>query len=43
MGIAQARERAQELREEAQGALQAFGARGRRLGELADFIVLRKF
>ena len=43
MGLAQARERAQELRQEAHDAVRGFGARGRRLQELADFIVLRKF
>ncbi len=43
IGLARARERAQELRAEAQGALEGFGGRARRLGELADFIVLRKF
>jgi len=43
IGLARARERAQELRAEAQAALESFGGRARRLGELADFIVLRKF
>jgi len=43
MGLAQARERAQELRQEAQEAVRSLGARARRLRELADFIVLRKF
>jgi farnesyl diphosphate synthase len=43
MGLPSARELAQELRAEAHGALESLGARGRRLGELADFIVLRKF
>ena len=43
MGLARARERAQELRGEAQEAVRGFGARARRLRELADFIVLRKF
>ena len=43
MGLAQARSHAQELRQQARTELQGFGARGRRLGELADFIVLRKF
>jgi farnesyl diphosphate synthase len=43
MGLPQARQRAQELRAEAHAALQGLGARARRLGELADFIVLRKF
>ena len=43
MGLARAREFAEELRAEAHGALAGIGSRGRRLGELADFIVLRKF
>jgi farnesyl diphosphate synthase len=43
MGVARARELAQELREQAQAALAGLGERARRLGELADFIVLRKF
>ncbi len=43
MGLPQAREHANELRVQAQAALQGFGAGARRLGELADFIVLRKF
>jgi len=43
LGIVRARELAQELRTDAHAALQGFGAGARRLGELADFIVLRKF
>jgi len=43
MGLPRARELAQELRGEAHAALEGLGERGRRLGELADFIVLRKF
>jgi farnesyl diphosphate synthase len=43
MGLPRARELAQELRAEAHAALEGLGGRGRRLGELADFIVLRKF
>src|SRR5437773_2470435 len=43
MGVARARELAQELRHEADDALKPFGERARRLRELADFIVLRKF
>ncbi len=43
IGLARARERAQELRAEARAALKDFGGKARRLGELADFIVLRKF
>jgi farnesyl diphosphate synthase len=43
MGIARAREFAQELRHNAHEALAPLGAAARRLRELADFIVLRKF
>ena len=43
MGVAEARQYSDELRREAHAALEAFGARARRLGELADFIVRRKF
>ena len=43
MGIARARGLAEELRENARQALQPLGAGARRLRELADFIVLRKF
>ena len=43
MGLAAARQLAQDLRGEALAALAGLGAAGRRLGELADFIVLRKF
>jgi farnesyl diphosphate synthase len=43
MGASRAREFAQELREQALGALEAFGGRALRLQQLADFIVLRKF
>ena len=43
MGLAAARRLAQELRGEAHAALEPLGAAGRRLGELADFVVLRKF
>ena len=43
MGLAPARALAQDLRREAQAALEGFGAGARRLRELADFIVLRKF
>jgi len=42
MGLARARELAEELRGEAHAALAGID-RARRLGELADFIVLRKF
>jgi len=43
MGIAGARELAQELRHNALQALEPLGEGARRLRELADFIVLRKF
>jgi farnesyl diphosphate synthase len=43
IGIVQAKEMAQALRAEAIAALETFGGRAARLGELADFIVLRKF
>jgi farnesyl diphosphate synthase len=43
MGLARARELAQELRHNAHEALAPLDARARRLRELADFIVLRKF
>jgi farnesyl diphosphate synthase len=43
MGAPRARELAQDLRTQAHNALRELGARARRLGELADFIVLRKF
>jgi farnesyl diphosphate synthase len=43
MGIVHARDFAEELRQHAQSALAGFGARARRLAELADFIVRRKF
>jgi len=43
LGLARARELAGELRAEALGALEGLGERSRRLAQLADFIVLRKF
>ncbi len=43
MGVARARELAQELRHNAHLALEPLGAGAQRLRELADFIVLRKF
>ena len=43
LGAARAREFAEELRRDAHEALAAFAGRGRRLAELADFIVRRKF
>jgi len=43
MGLARARELAQELRHNALQAVEPLGAPARRLRELADFIVLRKF
>jgi len=43
IGIARARELAQEMRHDALDALSGFGERALRLRQLADFIVLRKF
>jgi len=43
LGVTRAKALAEELRVEAQAALAGFGADARRLAELADFIVLRKF
>ena len=43
IGLPAARRMAEELRGEARAALGDFGARGERLSQLADFIVLRKF
>lgn len=43
MGVAQARAFAEELRQQALQAIAPFGARGARLAQLADFIVLRQF
>lgn len=43
LGVSAAREMAQNLHEEAIAALAEFGDAARRLRELADFIVLRKF
>ena len=43
LGLARARELAGELRGEALAALERLGERARRLRQLADFIVLRKF
>jgi len=43
MGLAHARELAQELRQNAHAALAPLGTPARRLREIADFIVLRKF
>ena len=42
LGLAAARMHAERLRVEARAALVPFGSAGRRLGELADWIVLRK-
>jgi farnesyl diphosphate synthase len=42
LGLAEARARAEALRRGAHDALAGFGARGRRLVELADWIVLRQ-
>jgi farnesyl diphosphate synthase len=43
MGLARARQMAEALRGEAHAALSDLGAPSRRLAEVADFIVLRKF
>lgn len=43
LGVNRARELAGELRAEAHAALEPLGERARRLAQLADFIVLRKF
>jgi farnesyl diphosphate synthase len=43
IGLPRAKEMAETLRAEAHAALAGMGAPARRLGELADFIVLRKF
>jgi len=43
LGLARAKVLAEELRKEAQAALAEMGGGARRLAELADFIVLRKF
>jgi farnesyl diphosphate synthase len=43
LGVARSRELAEELRAEAQAALQGLGGRAARLAALADFVVLRKF
>ena len=43
LGVTRARQLAEELRGEAHAALSGIGAPARRLGEVADFIVLRKF
>jgi farnesyl diphosphate synthase len=43
LGLARAKALAEELREEAQAALSELRGGARRLAELADFIVLRKF
>ena len=43
IGVARARELAEELRAEAHAALAGLGTRAARLASLADFVVLRKF
>jgi farnesyl diphosphate synthase len=43
LGLARARELAEALRADAQAAIEPLGARSRRLRELADFIVRRKY
>jgi farnesyl diphosphate synthase len=42
LGLDTAKERVAALRDQAQQALLGFGAKARRLNELADWIVLRK-
>jgi farnesyl diphosphate synthase len=43
LGLARARDLAQELRRDARAAAEELGARAGRLADLADFIVLREF
>jgi len=43
IGLPRAKQMAEELRAEAHAALEGIGPRARRLAEVADFIVLRKF
>jgi farnesyl diphosphate synthase len=43
LGLARARSLAEDLRAEAAGSLEGLGGPARRLAQLADFIVLRKF
>ncbi len=43
LGLSRARQLADELRSEAHAALEGLGGRARRLAQLADFVVLRKF
>jgi farnesyl diphosphate synthase len=43
LGLGRARSFAEELRAEAHGALSGLGAKAKRLDDLADFIVLRRF
>lgn len=43
LGLTEAKQFAQELRQDALAALESFGERAVRLRQLADFIVLRKF
>ena len=43
MGVGRAREFAEQLRADAHAAIAPFGDRALRLGQIADFIVLRKF
>ena len=43
MGVVRARQFAEELLSDAHAALEPFGERARRLAELADFVVRRKF
>jgi len=43
LGVSRAKAFAEELRREALAAIEGFGARGARLAQLADYIVLREF
>ena len=43
LGVAEAKKMAADLHQEAVQSLSEFGAKARRLNELADFIVMRKF
>ena len=43
LGLSRARQLAEELRADALSAIEGMGGRARRLAQLADFIVLRKF
>ncbi len=43
LGVARSKSLAEDLRMDAHTAIEGFGERGRRLRQLADFVVLRKF